>query len=64
MENKETIFYENAQELKNCFRQNSKKEAIEQFKQYLQKYTAIPVVLKDFIRKHIIKSLPQIRRTS
>lgn len=46
--------YENAQELKNCFRQNSTKEAIGQFKQYLQNYMAIPVVLKDFIRKHII----------
>ena len=46
--------YENAKELKNCFRQNSKQEAIEQFKQYLQNYRAIPVVLKDFIRKHII----------
>ena len=46
--------YENAQELKNCFRQNSTKEAIEQFGQYLQNYMAIPVVLKDFIRKHII----------
>lgn len=30
--------YENAQELKNCFRQNSTKEAIGQFKQYLQNY--------------------------
>ena len=28
--------YENVQELKNCFRQNSTKEAIGQFKQYLQ----------------------------
>ena len=46
--------YENANELKNCFRQNSKQEAINQFKQYLQNYRAIPVVLKDFIRKHII----------
>ena len=46
--------YENAEKLKNCFRQNSKKEAIEKFKQYLQNYNAIPVVLKDFIRKHII----------
>ncbi len=46
--------YENAQELKNCFRQNSKQEAINKFKQYLQNYRAIPVVLKDFIRKHII----------
>ena len=46
--------YENVQELKNCFRQNSTKEAIGQFKQYLQNYMAIPVVLKDFIRKHII----------
>ena len=46
--------YENAQELKNCFRQNSTKEAIGQFKQYLQNYMAIPVVLKDSIRKHII----------
>ena len=44
----------NANELKNCFRQNSKQEAIEQFKQYLQDYRVIPVVLKDFIRKHII----------
>ena len=43
--------YENAQELKNCFRQNSTKEAIGQFKQYLQNYMAIPGVLKDFIRK-------------
>lgn len=51
---KRDYIYENAQELKNCFRQNSKKEAIEQFKQYLQNYRAIPVVLKDFIRKHII----------
>ena len=40
--------------MKNFFRQNSKQEAIEQFKQYLQNYRAIPVVLKDFIRKHII----------
>ena len=46
--------YENAQELKNCFWQNSTKEAIEHFKQYLLNYRAIPVVLKDFIRKHII----------
>ncbi len=46
--------YENTKELKNCFRQNSKQEAIEQFKQYLQNYRAIPVVLKDFIRKHTI----------
>ena len=46
--------YENAQELKNCFRQNSKQEAINKFKQYLQNYRAIPVVLKDFIRKNII----------
>ena len=46
--------YENAQELKDCFRQNSTKEAIEHFKLYLQNYRAIPVVLKDFIRKHII----------
>lgn len=46
--------YENAQELKNCFRQNSTKEAIGQFKQYLQNYMAIPEVLKDSIRKHII----------
>ncbi len=52
--NKRDYIYENAQELKNCFRQNSKQEAIEQFKQYLQNYRAIPVVLKDFIRKHII----------
>lgn len=41
--------YENAQELKNCFRQNSKQEAIDKFKQYLQNYMAISVVLKDFI---------------
>ena len=46
--------YENAQELKDCFRQNSTKEAIEKFKQYLQNYRPIPEVLKDFIRKHII----------
>ncbi|MDO5832945.1 MAG: hypothetical protein Q4Q14_08890 [Methanobrevibacter sp.] len=46
--------YDNAQELKNCFRQNSVKDAINEFKQYLQKYMAIPAVLKDFIRKHII----------
>ena len=52
--NKKDYIYENAQELKNCFRQNSKQEAINQFKQYLQNYGAILVVLKDFIRKHII----------
>ena len=52
--NKRDYIYENAQELKNCFRQNSKQEAIEQFKQYLQNYRTIPIVLKDFIRKHII----------
>ena len=46
--------YENSQELKNCFRQKSTKEAINKFKQYLQNYMSIPVVLKDFIRKHII----------
>ncbi len=46
--------YENTYELKNCFRQNSKQEAIEKFKEYLQNYIAIPTVLKDFIRKHII----------
>ena len=46
--------YENTQELKDCFRQKSTKEAIEHFKLYLQNYRAIPVVLKDFIRKHII----------
>ena len=46
--------YENAQELKDCFRQNSTKEAIEHFKLYLQNYRAIPSILKDFIRKHII----------
>lgn len=40
--------------MKNCFRQNSTKEAIGQFKQYLQNYMAIPEVLKDSIRKHII----------
>ena len=51
---KRDYIYENAHELKNCFRQNSKQEAINQFKQYLQNYRAIPVVLKDFIRKHII----------
>ena len=42
------------QELKNCFRQNSTKEGIGQFKQYLQNYMAIPAVLKDSIRKYII----------
>ena len=45
--------YENAQELKNCFRQNSTKEVIGQFKQYLQNYMAIPVVLKN---KEIIQN--------
>ena len=53
MVKKETIFTK-MQELKDCFRQNSTKEAIEHFKPYLQNYRAIPVVLKDFIRKHII----------
>ena len=33
--------YENAQELKDCFRQNSTKEAIEKFKQYLQNYRTV-----------------------
>ena len=51
---KKRLYYENAQELKNCFRKNSKQEAIEQFKQYLQNYSAIPVEFKDFIRKYII----------
>ena len=46
--------YENAQELKNCFRQNSKQEAINKFKQYLQNYRTIPLVLKDFIIKYTI----------
>ena len=46
--------YENAQELKDCFRQNSTKEAIEHLKLYLQNYRTIPVVLKYFIIKHII----------
>ena len=34
-------------------KQNSTKEAIEQFKQYLRDYIAISV-FNDFIRKHII----------
>lgn len=46
--------YNNAEELKNCFREKSVKKAIDKFKQYLEKYNAIPTVLKDFIRKHII----------
>ena len=54
MKKKEIISMKNAQELKDYFRQNSTKETIEKFKQYLQNYRAIPVVLKDFIRKHII----------
>ena len=48
------VIYDNAQILKNCFRQNSSKDAINKFKQYLQNYTTIPAVLKDFIQKHII----------
>lgn len=52
--NEKQVIYDNAEKLKNCFRQNSSKDAINKFKQYLQNYTAIPVVLKDFIRKHII----------
>lgn len=45
MENKQNgkernHIYENAQELKNCFRQTSTKEAIKHFKQYLQNYKA------------------------
>ena len=51
---KERDYIMKMQELKDCFRQNSTKEAIEHFKLYLQNYRAIPVVLKDFIRKHII----------
>ena len=39
---------------KNCFRLKSTKESIEYFKQYLQNYSVIQVVLKDFIRKYII----------
>ena len=54
MEKKETIFMKMHKNEKDCFRQNSTKEAIEHFKLYLQNYRAIPVVLKDFIRKHII----------
>jgi len=56
MEKKDTISMKNAQELKYYFRQNSTKEAIEKFKQYLQNYRVIPAVLKDFIRKHIINN--------
>ena len=52
--NERDYIYENARELKNCFRQNSTNGAIEHFKQYLQNYRAIPVILKDVIRKHII----------
>ena len=48
------IYSRKCTELKNYFRQNSKKEVIEQFKQYLQNYRVIPVVLKYFIRKLII----------
>ena len=48
------IIYDNGEKLKNCFRQNSSKDAINEFKQYLQNYTDIPTLLKDFIRKHII----------
>ena len=55
MKKKEIISMKNAQELKDYFRQNSTKEAIEKFKQYLQNYRATPAILKDFIRKHIIK---------
>lgn len=51
MENKETIFYENAQELKNCFRQKSKKEAIEQFKQYFTKIYGHTSCFKRFHKK-------------
>ena len=40
--------------IKKLLQTKFKQEAIEQFKQYLQNYRAIPVVLKDFIRKHII----------
>ena len=54
MEKKRNYIYENAQKLKDCFRQNSTKESIDYFKLYLQNYRAIPAVLKDFIRKHII----------
>ena len=46
--------YENADELKNCFRQNSSKEAIEKFKNYLKNYHSIPEVLRQFIHKHIL----------
>ncbi len=53
------VIYDNALKLKNCFRQNSSKDTINEFKQYLQNYTAIPVVLKDFIRKHIINHFQQ-----
>ncbi len=36
--------YEIAQELKNCFRQNSKQEVNGQFKQYLQYYKQIRLI--------------------
>ena len=52
--------YENAQELKNCFRQNSKKEAIEQFKQYFTKIYSHTSCFKRFHKKTHHKSLPQI----
>ena len=46
--------YKNADELKNCFRQNSSKEAIEKFKNYLKNYHSIPEVLRQFIHKHVL----------
>ena len=46
--------YQNADELKNCFRQNSSKESIEKFKNYLKNYSSIPEVLRQFIHKHVL----------
>lgn len=46
--------YKNADELKNCFRQNTSKEAIEKFKNYLKNYHSIPEVLRQFIHKHVL----------
>ena len=40
--------------IKKLFQTKFKARRIEKFKEYLQNYSAILIVLRDFIRKHII----------
>lgn len=53
-EEEKSSIYDNADELKEIFQQKTTNESITKFKQYLKNYNTIPIVLKKFIRKHII----------